>query len=107
MSVADDLLWDNQRYVASLAMSDSPMRPGKRIAVLTWIDMRLDLHKILGLEEGAAHVVRNASGVATDDAISMLAISQRLLGTRDHPRQPHQLRNADIQGPRGESANPV
>ena len=60
-----------------------PMPPAKHIAVLACMDARLDVHKILGLEEGEAHVIRNAGGVATDDAIRSLVISQRLLGTNE------------------------
>jgi carbonic anhydrase len=59
------------------------MPPAKHLAVLACMDARLDVHKILGLEEGDAHVIRNAGGVATDDAIRSLVISQRLLGTNE------------------------
>ena len=83
MSVTDDLLKNNERYAASFAKGDLPMPPAKRVAVLACMDARLDVHKILGLEEGDAHVIRNAGGVATDDAIRSLVISQRLLGTEE------------------------
>src|SRR5256885_4038042 len=59
------------------------MPPAKRLAVVACMDARLDVHKILGLEEGDAHVFRNAGGVVTDDAIRSLTISQRLLGTNE------------------------
>ncbi|HLQ60379.1 MAG TPA: carbonic anhydrase [Candidatus Acidoferrales bacterium] len=83
MSVTEKLLANNQRYAGSFTKGDLPMPPGKRVAVLACMDARLDVHKILGLEEGDAHVIRNAGGVATDDAIRSLVISQRLLGTEE------------------------
>src|SRR5712692_3120311 len=83
MSVTDELLSNNEGYAASFDKGDLPMPPGKRLAVLACMDARLDVHKILGLDEGDAHVIRNAGGVATDDAIRSLVISQRLLGTNE------------------------
>ncbi len=59
------------------------MPPGKGVAVVACMDARLDTHKLLGLSEGDAHVIRNAGGVVTDDVIRSLVISQRLLGTRE------------------------
>ena len=61
----------------------SPSRPSKHIAVLACMDARLNVYGVLGLEEGEAHVIRNAGGVVTDDEIRSLAISQRLLGTKE------------------------
>ena len=83
MSVTDTLLRNNERYAGSFTKGDLPMPPSKKIAVLACMDARLDVHKILGLEEGEAHVIRNAGGVATEDAIRSLLISQRLLGTEE------------------------
>ena len=83
MSVTDNLLKNNEHYAVSFAKGDLPMPPGKKLAVLACMDARLDVHKILGLEEGDAHIIRNAGGVATDDAIRSLVISQRLLGTEE------------------------
>src|ERR671930_487719 len=83
MSVTDQLLVNNERYAASFSKPDLPMPPAKKLAVLACMDARLDVHKILGLREGDAHVIRNAGGVVTDDAIRSLVISQRLLGTRE------------------------
>ncbi|MEU1423837.1 carbonic anhydrase [Kitasatospora sp. NPDC005751] len=60
-----------------------PLPPGRRSAVLACMDARLDVYAALGLDEGDSHVIRNAGGVATDDAIRSLAISQRLLGTQE------------------------
>ena len=83
MSVTDELIRNNEGYVRSFKKGDLPMPPAKHLAVLACMDARLDVHKILGLEEGDAHVIRNAGGVATDDAIRSLVISQRLLGTNE------------------------
>jgi carbonic anhydrase len=83
MSVTDQLLANNERYSSSFDKGDLPMPPAKKLAVLACMDARLDVHKILGLGEGDAHVIRNAGGVVTDDAIRSLVISQRLLGTEE------------------------
>ena len=83
MSVTDDLLRNNEVYAESFQKGDLPLPPAKGVAVVACMDARLDVHKILGLEEGDAHVIRNAGGVITDDEIRSLAISQRLLGTRE------------------------
>jgi carbonic anhydrase len=83
MSVTDELLANAATYAAGFDKGDLPMPPGKRVAVLACMDARLDPARLLGLEEGDAHVIRNAGGVATDDAIRSLAISQRLLGTEE------------------------
>jgi carbonic anhydrase len=83
MSVTDELVRNNQSYAGSFKKGDLPLPPAKHVAVLACMDARLDVHKILGLQEGDAHVIRNAGGAATDDAIRSLAISQRLLGTKE------------------------
>lgn len=83
MSVTDQLLENNERYAGSFNKGSLPMPPGKKLAVVACMDARLDVHKILGLEEGDAHVIRNAGGVITEDAIRSLVISQRLLGTEE------------------------
>lgn len=83
MSATDDLLKNNEQYAAQFDKGDLPMPPAKQTAVLACMDARLNVYGILGLEEGQAHVIRNAGGVATDDAIRSLTISQRLLGTRE------------------------
>ena len=83
MSVTDDLLRNNDSYASGFKKGDLPLPPAKHLAVLACMDARLDVHKILGLEEGDAHVIRNAGGVATDDAIRSIVISQRLLGTNE------------------------
>jgi carbonic anhydrase len=83
MSVTDELLQNAARYADEFDRGDLPLPPAKRIAVLACMDARLDPHRLLGLAEGDAHVIRNAGGVVTDDEIRSLAISQRLLGTRE------------------------
>jgi carbonic anhydrase len=83
MTQTDLLLKNNAAYAKSFKKGNLPLPPSKKIAVLACMDARLDVHKILGLEEGEAHVIRNAGGVATDDAIRSLLISQRLLGTEE------------------------
>jgi len=83
MSVTDELVRNNEAYSRSFTKGDLPMSPARHVAVLACMDARLDVHKILGLQEGEAHVIRNAGGVATDDAIRSLVLSQRLLGTKE------------------------
>ena len=83
MSVTDELVSNNARYAEGFTKGDLPMPPGKKLAVLACMDARLDVHRILGIGEGDAHVIRNAGGVATEDAIRSLVISQRLLGTEE------------------------
>jgi len=83
MSVTDEQLRKNDAYARSFDKGNLPLPPAKHLAVLACMDARLDVHKILGLNEGDAHVIRNAGGVATDDAIRSLVISQRLLGTNE------------------------
>jgi len=85
MSVTDDLLKNAEAYKDAFgeAQGELPMPPGKQIAVLACMDARLVPSRVLGLEEGDAHVIRNAGGVVTDGDIRSLAISQRLLGTKE------------------------
>ena len=83
MSATDDLLRNNARYAEGFKKGDLPIPPGKQIAIVACMDARLDIGRMLGLEEGDAHVIRNAGGVVSDDVIRSLAISQRLLGTRE------------------------
>jgi len=83
MSVTDELLRNAEQYAASFDRGELPLPPAKRVAVLACMDARLNPYGLLGLEEGDAHVIRNAGGVVTDDEIRSLAISQRLLGTEE------------------------
>ena len=73
----------NQRYAENFANGGKPMPPGKKVAVVACMDARIETGRLLGLEEGDAHVIRNAGGVITEDVIRSLAISQRLLGTTE------------------------
>jgi carbonic anhydrase len=82
MSVTDELLENNRRYAESFD-GPLPLPPARALAVIACMDARLNVYAILGLAEGEAHVIRNAGGVVTDDEIRSLAISQRLLGTRE------------------------
>jgi len=82
MSATDELLANNQRYADGFT-GPLPLPPAKGVAVVACMDARLNTYALLGLEEGQAHVIRNAGGVVTDDEIRSLAISQRLLGTRE------------------------
>jgi len=82
MTVTDDLLANNAEYAASFS-GPLPMPPGKGVAVLRYVGAPLEVYRLLGLQEGEAHVIRNAGGVVTDDAIRSLTISQRLLGTTE------------------------
>ena len=83
MSTTDDVLQNAEQYAAGFDKADLPIPPAKRVAVLACMDARLNPHALLGLNEGDAHVIRNAGGVVTDDEIRSLAISQRLLGTEE------------------------
>ena len=82
MSVTEEYLENNARYAQAFA-GPLPLPPARNLAVVACMDARLNVYAILGLKEGEAHVIRNAGGVVTDDEIRSLAISQRLLGTRE------------------------
>ena len=82
MPIADDLLRANDAYAAGFP-APRPVRPARQLAVVACMDSRLDLFAALGLAVGDAHVIRNAGGIPTDDVLRSLAISQRLLGTRE------------------------
>jgi carbonic anhydrase len=83
MSATDELIANNERYAALFNKGDLQMPPRRPVAVVACMDARLHVSGLLGLEEGDAHVIRNAGGVVTDDVIRSLTISQRLLGTRE------------------------
>jgi carbonic anhydrase len=82
MSATDEYLANNARYTQTFT-GPLPMPPSRHVAVVACMDARLNVYSILGLGDGEAHVIRNAGGVITDDEIRSLAISQRLLGTRE------------------------
>jgi len=83
MSQTDELLRNNEAYAEGFDKGALASAPARKVAVVACMDARLDPARALGLEEGDAHVIRNAGGVVTDDAIRSLAISQRLLGTEE------------------------
>jgi carbonic anhydrase len=82
VNAVDDFTENNKQYAATHA-GGLPVRPSRHVAVVACMDSRLRIFPVLGLNGGEAHVIRNAGGVVTDDVIRSLAISQRLLGTRE------------------------
>lgn len=83
MSVTDELLANAEKYAATFDKGDLPLPPARQIAIVACMDARLNPYGLLGLSEGDAHVIRNAGGVVTADELRSLAISQRLLGTKE------------------------
>jgi len=83
MSATEEFLAANRRYAQNFDKGDKALPPARRVAVVACMDARIETGRLLGLEEGDAHVIRNAGGVITDDVIRSLAISQRLLGTTE------------------------
>lgn len=83
MSILDEVLAANENYVSDFDKGDLAMPPARQFAILTCMDARLDPAKYAGLAEGDAHVIRNAGGRASDDAIRSLVISYKLLGTKE------------------------
>jgi carbonic anhydrase len=83
MTVVDELTAANERYASGFAKGELPMPPGRRFAVVTCMDARLDPAGFLGLEEGDAHVIRNAGGLVNEETIRSLVISHHLLGTQE------------------------
>jgi carbonic anhydrase len=83
MPFISQLLANNKAFADSLPQQHLDVRPSKQLAIVTCMDSRLDVFAALGLEDGQAHILRNAGGVITDDVIRSLAISQRQLGTRE------------------------
>ena len=82
-TLTETLLDNNESYASRFDKGELSLPPARRLAVLACMDARLDPAKALGLEEGDAHVIRNAGGVVSDDALRSLAISQNLLGTEE------------------------
>jgi carbonic anhydrase len=83
MTNAEDMLAHAAAHAADLAAPGLSPRPGRRVAVLACMDTRIDLFAMLGLSRGDAHLLRNAGGLVTDDAIRSLSVSQRKLGTEE------------------------
>lgn len=81
MNVIEELLANNRAFAASTPTQQLGLKPTRQLAIVTCMDSRLDVFQALGLNDGEAHVLRNAGGVITDDVIRSLAISQRLLET--------------------------
>ncbi|MBW7998416.1 MAG: carbonic anhydrase [Candidatus Glassbacteria bacterium] len=83
MSVIDETLAANQAYASRFGLADLPMPPGRNLAVVACMDARVTVEELLGLKTGDAHIIRNAGGIVTDDALRSLVISSRLLGTKE------------------------
>ena len=83
MTVTDDLVANARTYAAEFTHGDLPLPPAKGVAIVACMDARLNVYGLFGLQEGDAHVIRNAGGVVTQDELRSLAISQRLLGTTE------------------------
>jgi carbonic anhydrase len=83
MSAVDEITQANERYAAGFSKGDLTTPPGRKLAVVTCMDARLDPARFLGLEEGDAHVIRNAGGIVNDETIRSLVISRHLLGTEE------------------------
>ncbi len=83
MSVIDEVLKSNEEYARNFKQGQLPMPPARKLAVVACMDARLVVSRILGLKEGDAHVIRNAGGIADEDAVRSLIISHHLLGTQE------------------------
>ena len=83
MSVIAEVLRNNEEYVKKFNLGHLPMPPGRQLAVLACMDARLTVEQVLGLKTGDAHIIRNAGGIATVDAMRSLIISHYLLGTKE------------------------
>jgi len=83
MSVTDETLQANEKYSAGFSEGDLPMPPGRKLAVVACMDARLVVPLILGINNGDAHVIRNAGGIVSEDAMRSLIISHHLLGTQE------------------------
>jgi carbonic anhydrase len=83
MSIIDEALKNNETYARNFKLDSLPMPPGKKLAILACMDARLSVEQVLGLKTGDAHIIRNAGGIVTEDAIRSLLISHYLLGTQE------------------------
>lgn len=83
MSVIDEVIAGNQEYARSFKQGNLPMPPGRRLAIVACMDARLTIEPMLGLKTGDAHIIRNAGGLVTEDALRSLVISHYLLGTNE------------------------
>jgi carbonic anhydrase len=82
MGIVDEVLEANRRYAESFAKGDLPAPPARRFVIVTCMDARIDPMKVAGLDEGDAHVLRNAGAIVTDDVLRSLVVSHMLLGTQ-------------------------
>jgi len=83
MSVVDEGLKANESYAKNFTLGGLPMPPARKLAILACMDARLTVEQVLGLKTGEAHIIRNAGGIATEDAVRSLIISHHLLGTKE------------------------
>lgn len=83
MSGTDDVLKANETYVKNFTLGELPMPPARKLVVVACMDARLTVEQFLGLKTGDAHIIRNAGGIVTDDALRSLIISHHLLGTQE------------------------
>src|SRR5450755_1085530 len=83
MSITDEVLSANKAYAAKFDLGGLAIPPARKIAVLACMDARLGVEQLLGLKTGDAHIIRNAGGIATEDALRSLIISHHLLGTQE------------------------
>jgi carbonic anhydrase len=83
MSATDEVLVANQQYAADFKLGGLASPPAKKLAVLACMDARISVEQLLGLKTGDAHIIRNAGGIATEDALRSLIISHHLLGTQE------------------------
>jgi carbonic anhydrase len=103
MAITDELVQSNRQYADTFDQGDLPMPPARHVAVVTCMDARLHPEKFLGLDVGDAHVIRNAGGRVSDDALRSLIISSHLLGTNEYVVIHHTdcgmltFRNEDLQ----------
>ena len=83
MSVIDEVLEANKAYAKGFTLGHLPMPPARKLAVIACMDARLTVSQLLGLKTGEAHIIRNAGGIVTEDALRSLIISHHLLGTNE------------------------
>jgi carbonic anhydrase len=83
MSVTDEVLAANQQYAQNFTLGNLALPPARKLAVVACMDARLTVEPVLGLKTGEAHIIRNAGGIVTDDALRSLILSHHLLGTQE------------------------
>jgi carbonic anhydrase len=83
MSVTNEVLASNEEYARNFKLGHLPMPPARKLAIVACMDARLTVEPLLGLKTGDAHIIRNAGGIVTEDALRSLVISQQLLGTQE------------------------